>query len=132
MHPLYPSWIEIPVEDLARALNFYRTLFGLSDTPTFDHDPNMQGALLRPSNKNQGVPGVSLVQTPQQRPSPQGVRLNFHLGPYAALQQALQRVPQLNGQVLQPIADDGDGVQYALVTDSEGNCFTLSAYQEGA
>jgi predicted enzyme related to lactoylglutathione lyase len=38
MPALYPSWIEIPVSDLDRALAFYRAVFALTDTP-FDDEP---------------------------------------------------------------------------------------------
>jgi predicted enzyme related to lactoylglutathione lyase len=45
---LYPSWIEIPADDLYRALAFYRGVFGLTDTPIYD-EPSGLIAVLLPS-----------------------------------------------------------------------------------
>lgn len=49
MPKLYPSWIEIPVADMDRALAFYRAVFGLVDTPLVDEPPDMRIAVLLPS-----------------------------------------------------------------------------------
>jgi len=48
---LYPSWIEIPVIDLQRALIFYRGVFKLTDTPLYD-DPPAKIAVLLHSDKS--------------------------------------------------------------------------------
>jgi catechol 2,3-dioxygenase-like lactoylglutathione lyase family enzyme len=65
--PLYPSWIEISVADLERALRFYRAVFGLDETPRYDAPP-AEIVLLLPSAKEMDTPGVSLVRSPSHVP----------------------------------------------------------------
>lgn len=124
---LYPSWIEIPVYDLNRALAFYRSVFSLTDTPIYD-EPDMRIAVLLPSDKRVRNPGVSLVQSPQHRPG-DGVVVNFHVDTHQALTFAIATIPSLGGFVIAPIIDLGDGVQYVMIRDSEGNPITLSSYE---
>lgn len=70
--PLYPSWIEIPVADLERALRFYRAVFGLDETPRYEA-PLTQIALLLPSAKELRAPRVSLVLSPSHVPDSLGL-----------------------------------------------------------
>ncbi|HMQ30403.1 MAG TPA: VOC family protein [Chloroflexaceae bacterium] len=128
---LYPSWIEIPVADLERALAFYRAVFGLDETPRFQ-DGATQIAVLLPSDKSGRAPGVSLVQSPEHTPGPHGVVVNVHLGDHAALAAAVQAVEQHGGMVDVPLVDDEDGQRYLTVRDSEGNTLALSSYEPPA
>lgn len=128
MSRLYPSWIEIPVADLQRALAFYRAVFGLGDTPRYD-DPPAQIAVLLPSDKQVRAPGVSLVQSPAHTPSPHGVVVNMHLGDHTALAAALQTVEEHGGRGGGPVIEAGEGVRYCTVRDSEGNTIALSSYE---
>jgi predicted enzyme related to lactoylglutathione lyase len=124
---LYLSWLEIPVEDMARALAFYRALFGLTETPRFDEPPALI-AVLSPSDKAARRPGVSLVQSPDHRPSLGGALANFHLGDHRQLGEALNTVTAYGGQVRGPLTTMDDGVRYVLVRDCEGNTIALSSY----
>jgi len=128
---LYPSWIEIPVADLARALAFYRAVFTLSDTPIYD-EPSARIALLLASAKELRAPGVSLVQSPTHTPGAHGSLVNFHLGDHSALAVALQVVEANGGALVMAPIDEGDGQRYALVADSEGNRLALSSYEPPA
>lgn len=126
--PLYPSWIEIPVLDLARARTFYREVFGLAHTPNHE-ETGLQIVVLCASNKAEGRPGVSLVQSPHYRPCRYGVLVNFHIGDHGALEAALERVISQGGQVPGPVSVTEDGIRYVTVVDSEGNSFALSSYE---
>lgn len=129
MPKLYPSWIEIPVADMDRALAFYRAVFGLVDTPLVDEPPDMRIAVLLPSEKEFRSPGVSLVRSALHRPG-DGPIVNFHLDRHADLESALERIVALGGEVRAPLVDMGDGVRYVNVRDSEGNPLVLSSYEE--
>ena len=129
MAPLYPSWIEIPVTDLDRARTFYRTVFALTDTPTYDNTPPLRSVVLRPSVKEQGVPGVSLVWSPEHTPSRGGVEINFHVGAHARLTTALEQVERSGGTVRGAVVEESDGVRYVRLWDSEGNPIALSSYE---
>ena len=129
MHPLYPSWIEIPARDLERALAFYRTVFGLSDTPVYDDEPPARIAVLLPSDKSFRGPGVSLVQSPLHHPADGGAVVNFHVDTHVALDTAIERIRDLGGTVDTDVVDMGDGVRYINVLDCEGNRIALSSYE---
>ncbi|MCU0493666.1 MAG: VOC family protein [Chloroflexaceae bacterium] len=130
MSPLYPSWVEIPVADLERALAFYRAVFGLTDTPSYDDAPPMRIVVLLPSEKSERGPGVSLVQSPQHVPGGGGgVQINFHLESHAALERAITTAQAHGGTITAPVVDMGDGVRYVTLRDSEGNPIALSSYE---
>lgn len=124
---MYPSWIEIPVVDLERALAFYRAVFRLDETPRYQ-DGMTQIVVLLPSDKSVRSPGVSLVQSPAHTPGPHGFVVNFHVGDHAALTTAVQAVERHGGTVNAPPVDDGDGQRSLTVRDSEGNTLALSSY----
>lgn len=128
MTPLYPSWIEIPVSDLDRALRFYRGVFGLTDTPLYDEPPALIAVLL-PSDKAVRTPGVSLVKSPLHHPANGGAVINFHVDTHGALETALTAVAALGGTVDTPVIDMGDGVRYVNLLDCEGNRIALSSYE---
>lgn len=129
MSVLYPSWIELPAADLARALAFYRTVFGLIETPIYEDEPPARIAVLQPSDKSSRNPGVSLVQSPLHTPCHGGPQVNFHVDTHTALTQVLARVTTHGGSIVMPVAAMGDGVQYALLRDCEGNTFAVSSYE---
>jgi predicted enzyme related to lactoylglutathione lyase len=127
MGALYPSWIEIPVTNLERALAFYRAVFGLTNTPLYD-EPNMRIAVLLPSEKGARVPGVSLVQSPRHRPG-DGAVLNFHMDTHAAFAEAMAVALRSGGQQLGDLVEEDDGVRYCMLRDCEGNPIALSSYE---
>jgi predicted enzyme related to lactoylglutathione lyase len=128
---LYPSWIEIPVVDLARAAAFYGAVFGLSEVETHafsEQEQMLEAAVLSASDKPAQAPGVSLVQSSRHQPSAGGVQVNFHVGDHTALARALTIVTEQGGAVVNAVVDAGEGVQYAVVQDTEGNRIALSGY----
>ena len=129
MTSLYPSWIEIPVVDLERALAFYRAVFGLTDTPLYEEEPSMHIAMLLPSDKSVRAPGVSLSRLPLHTPGRGGVHVNLHVDRHAALEGALQTALTHGGELINPIVERGDGVRYVTLHDSEGNPIALSSYE---
>jgi predicted enzyme related to lactoylglutathione lyase len=128
MPPLYPSWIEIPAADLDRAITFYRAVFELDEIALYDDAP-ARIAVLLPSDKSRGNPGVSLVQSPTHEPSPGGPQINFHLGHHAALTTALAAARAHGGSQTAAVVDMGDGVRYVTLSDCEGNTIALSSYE---
>lgn len=127
--PLYPSWIEIPVADLTRALAFYRAVFGLTNTPLYEEELSMRIAVRLPSDKSVRAPGVSLVESPLHTPDGGGIQVNFHMGEHAMLESALKAALAHGGTVINPMVDMGDGVHYVTLRDSEGNPIALSSYE---
>ena len=129
MSRLYPSWLEIPVNDLNRAIAFYRVVFDLDEIPMYDdYLPGRIGVLL-PSDKSIRNPGVSLVQSPTHVPSRHGVLINFHVGNHAALEKAVKLAQANSGSIVEPVVDMGDGVRYLVLLDCEGNSIALSSYE---
>ena len=129
MAKLYPSWIEIPVSNLERAITFYRVVFDLDEIPIYDDYPPSRIAVLLPSEKSIQNPGVSLVQSPTHVPSRHGVLINFHVGNHAALEKAVSAAQANSGAIAEPIEDMGDGVKYLVILDCEGNSIALSSYE---
>ena len=129
MAKLYPSWLEIPVNDLERAIAFYRVVFELDEIPVYDDYLPARIALLLPSDKNIQNPGVSLVQSPTHVPSCDGVLINFHVGNHAALEKAVEKAQANSGSIAKPIVDMGDGVRYLVLLDCEGNSLALSSHE---
>jgi predicted enzyme related to lactoylglutathione lyase len=127
---VYPSWIEIPVEDLDRATDFYRRVFGLTETQTLDDEvPDARITLLAPSDKDSYRPGVSLIASPRHKPGRNGVQVNFHVGSHAALDEAMANALSNGGALVQPVVRVDDGTRYVTISDSEGNTIALSAWE---
>ena len=129
MAKLYPSWIEIPVSNLERAMAFYRAVFNLDEIPVYEDYPPARIAVLLPSEKSVQNPGVSLVQSPTHVPSKHGALINFHVGNHATLEKAVEMALANSGAISEPIVDMGDGVKYLVILDSEGNSIALSSYE---
>lgn len=129
MTKLYPSWLEIPVSNLERAMQFYHVVFDLGEIPVYEDYPPARIAVLLPSDKSVQAPGVSLVQSPAHIPSRQGVLINFHVGDHAALERAVSMAQENAGSIAEPVVDAGDGVKYLVLLDCEGNTIALSSYE---
>lgn len=129
MAQLYPSWLEIPVNDLERAIAFYKAVFELTETPIYDDYPPARIAVLRPSDKSKQTPGVSLVQSPIHTPSPHGSLINFHVGDHMVLERALQVALTKAGVITQSVTEIDEGVRYVVLLDCEGNAIALSSYE---
>ena len=129
MAKLYPSWREIPVKDLDRAMAFYRAVFDLDEISVYDGYPPARIAVLLPSEKRIQNPGVSLAQSPTHVPSRHGALINFHVGNHAALEKAIEMAQANSGSIAEPVVDMGDGVKYLVILDCEGNSIALSSYE---
>jgi len=105
-------WVEIPAENMERAVDFYNSLLGLELRITEGGGekmacfPNDEGAI---------------SQAPGFHPSVNGVLVSLDMG--SRLEQAVGTVSSLGGKVVHPISKieaEGRG-SFALVIDSEGN-----------
>lgn len=111
-------WIEIPVADLARAARFYEAVFEHAPTEVVTDDTRSITII-------NGQPTVSLNRTAGFEPSTSGSLPYFHLdGP---LHDALARVADAGGAVVEPPVARADLGLFALVSDSEGNAMYLHA-----
>jgi predicted enzyme related to lactoylglutathione lyase len=128
MPALYPSWIEIPVDSMQRALAFYRTVFGLSHTPIYEEESSTIAVLLA-SEKDMRSPGVSLVKSPLHKPANGGAVINFHVDTHQTLYNALAQIREFGGAVDTDVIVMEDGVRYINVLDCEGNRIALSSYE---
>jgi uncharacterized protein len=111
-------WVEIPVEDLARAAAFYQAVFGLPAGEVTDDGTRRTLTLANPSAE--GGVGVSLNHTAGFLPSDKGPLV--YLG---ADGDAIARVEASGGKILGGKTSMGDAGSYALILDSEGNQFAL-------
>ena len=115
---MHAIWIEIPVADLNRAKTFYEAVFAHPPTAVVDDGTRVITVI-------DGAPTVSLNRTAGFRPSSEGSLPYFHVD--APLEAALDRLTAAGGSVVEPAAARGDLGVFALVTDTEGNAFTLHA-----
>lgn len=118
------GWFEIHVEDMARASQFYETVFSqtLVDMPT--PEPDMQMRMLSGNMTMHGANGA-LVKHPMRKPSTQGVMVYFSCDD-CATQQALAL--DNGGQVFKPKFKIGDNGFIAIIGDSEGNAIGLHSF----
>jgi predicted enzyme related to lactoylglutathione lyase len=117
MNPV--SWFEIPAIDLERAKTFYETILGYELSL---HDmgelrmawfPMAQGAM--------GAAGA-LVQSEHYTPSYEGTLVYFTV---ESIEDALERIGQAGGKVLNPKMSIGEYGFVAHFEDSEGNRVAL-------
>lgn len=118
------GWFEIHVEDMARASQFYETVFSqtLVDMPS--PEPDMQMRMLSGNMTMHGANGA-LVKHPMRKPSTQGVMVYFSCDD-CATQQGLAR--ENGGQVFKSKFKIGDNGFIAIIGDSEGNAIGLHSF----
>jgi len=114
-------WVEIPVNDLERALAFYRAVFQLDPVEINDDGVRRTATLFR--GTAEGRAGVSLNQTRNFPPSSQGTLVYYDIGTDLAAH--LERVTAAGGTVVEPKTAMGEAGYYALVRDTEGNTLAL-------
>jgi predicted enzyme related to lactoylglutathione lyase len=120
---LTPSWIEIPVINLERAMAFYQAVFTLSPSEIFADEVRRITVLAGPTPE--GRAGVSLNQTTNFLPSDQGVLVYF--GVDGDLATYLARAKAAGGALVEPPHTRPAGGHFATIKDSEGNLLTLNA-----
>jgi predicted enzyme related to lactoylglutathione lyase len=114
-------WVDIPVQDLDRAIAFYSKVLG---TPvTKEGGPGFAFGLLPHSGGDVG--GCLYLPGPDNGPSARGPLV--YLNVEGRLPEAAEAVPVAGGQVLKPIHELGPHGFCTIVLDSEGNRIALHA-----
>lgn len=118
MNPI--SWFEIPVLDLARAVNFYSRVFDIElETTEIDGHPM---ALFPADESGTGSSGA-LAQGESYVPSLDGPRVYFDVDDAQA---ALDRALKLGAKALYPVTQVSENLIVAEFSDSEGNRLAIS------
>lgn len=107
-------WIDIPVVDLDRAIQFYTVVLGRPVEKISEH--GVEFGLLPHEDNN--VSGCLTVME-DRKPSRNGPLVYLNLE--GKLHQAVDAVEALGGKVLQSIAQIGPYGHRAIVMDTEGN-----------
>lgn len=110
-------WLDIPVIDLARAINFYQSVLACS---LQDHRLNAPTATLMFNGTGNGL---TLFKAEQERPVGSG--MVPYLNCEARLEQALSQVRLLGGKVVQNFQPMEPFGFRAVILDSEGNRLAL-------
>lgn len=113
-------WIELPADDLERAIAFYSSVFGHAPGDVIDQ--GVRRITILP-----GTPSVSLNQTAGFTPTVAGSLPYFHVD--EPLSTALERVTRGGGRVIEPTEQRGENGYFALIADSEGNGVTIHSAQ---
>jgi predicted enzyme related to lactoylglutathione lyase len=117
---MQPVWIEIPVVDLERAMNFYQKLFNLEPTAISTEDVRRTTTLYYTP---EGGPGISLNQTNNFEPSDKGTLVYLDTG--EDLTEHLSRVEPAGGAIVERKSSMGEAGYYATFRDTEGNLLAL-------
>lgn len=114
-------WVDIPVADLDRAISFYSAVLGC--TVTREGGPGFVFGLL-PHGRND-VGGCLYLPSDDNKPSPLGPLV--YLNAEGRLEQAVEAVTAMGGQLVRAIQPIGPHGFRAIVIDSEGNRLALHA-----
>ena len=115
------NWFEIATTDLARAQQFYETVFGIK-MDAMDL-PNIQMRTF-PGDGMNGNVGGALVKSGMHKPSKEGAVIYLNANP--DLNDSLSRVEKAGGKVLVPKTHISDDIGYmAFFEDSEGNTVAM-------
>ena len=118
-------YFEIPVLDLARASNFYSTVF--ETTLTQDVVDGYQLAFFESSGETFGAPGA-LVVGDVYIPSHQGCFVYFGV---ESIDETVARALDCGGSILYPKKSNGDLGFVAEIQDTEGNRIALHEEMAG-
>lgn len=118
-------WIEIPVQDLDRALAFYQSVFHLQPTEIITDDVRRTTTLV--NTTPEGGAGISLNQTAHFDPGAKGALVYLDAG--EDLTSHLDRVIPAGGTVIDSKTSMGEFGNYATIRDTEGNQLALYSYQ---
>jgi uncharacterized protein len=123
---LQAVWVEIPVKDIERAMQFYQTVFELEPVEIVDDGIRRTATLFNGSAE--GVAGISLDQTRNFEPSDKGVLVYMDAGEDST--EHLRRVEAAGGKVVEPQTSMGGAGNYATILDTEGNMLALYSYKK--
>lgn len=112
-------WVDIPVADLNRAIDFYSAVLGAPVTR--EGGPGFFFGLL--PHSNDGVSGCLMETNAECTPSPHGPLV--YLNANGRLHEAVRLAQQKGGTVLHPVHQIGAHGWRAIVADSEGNRIAL-------
>lgn len=114
------NWLEIPVEDIARARHFYEAVF---EFRIVDLDVGGEVYPCFPNKNGDGFSGA-LVQYEFARPGQQGPLV--YLNSYGNMDAMLKRIEASGGRIVQGKKEIAEGFGYfALFHDTEGNLLAL-------
>ncbi len=116
------SWVEIPVLDIERAAKFYGQLLECEVTIT-DAPPRRMAILYF----EPGKVGGSLLESPDLKPSDQGMRVYLNAGRGNGLEKMIARVQSLDAEIVLPVTPMGEDGRFATFKDTEGNILSLFA-----
>ena len=117
-HPTHTLvWMDIPVEDLDRALTFYRHVL---NGPLDDYRPDNPMAVIR---SPAGSVSCALIEKPSETGLGRGPLPYFNCA--GRLDQALSQAKLNGGRILQDIQSIEPYGYRAIVLDSEGNRIAL-------
>src|SRR5436190_20413569 len=109
------NWFEIPAVDIARAKNFYESIF---DIKMEDMEmPGMKYALF-PFDPTKGKIAGGLAQSPMHVPGSTGPIIYLNANP--DLQSVLDRIENAGGKITMPKTGIGENGFMALFSDTEG------------
>lgn len=114
-------WVEIPVKDLERAMQFYQTVFNLSPAEISDEGVRRTATLFHDQTGTK--PGFSLNQTANFEPGSKGPFLYLDAG--EELSDHLSRVEPAGGKIVEAKTSMGSAGHYASILDTEGNLIAL-------
>ncbi len=114
-------WVDIPVQDLERAIAFYTEVLGVPISQ--EGGPGFAFGLLPHSGSEIG--GCLYTPGPENAPSKTGPLVYLNVA--GRLPRAVEAVPARGGEVLQGIHELGPHGFCAIVLDSEGNRIALHA-----
>ena len=108
------NWFEISVTEVARAKQFYETVFDIKM-----HQMQMMGMdmVMFPSQNPKS--GGALVKSPNHKPSTEGSIIYLNGNPN--LQTVLDRMESAHGKITMPKTSIGENGHIALFLDTEGN-----------
>ena len=113
------SWFEIPVENMDRAIKFYKTIFDI-EFNMWENNESLMAVF--PSGK--GKVGGALVKEKALDPSRNGNMIYLNANP--DLKIITDRLEQAGGELLTPKMFIAEGVGFmAYFRDSEGNTIGL-------
>ena len=111
------SWFEIPAIDLARATQFYESIFGIEM-----HTMSMMGMEMAgfPGEPGNGKVSGGLMKSDMHKPSVDGAIIYLNANP--DMQPVLDKIESAGGKIAMPKTKISDDIGYmAFFIDTEGN-----------
>jgi predicted enzyme related to lactoylglutathione lyase len=118
------TWFEIYVDDLARAKQFYETVFACTLVPE-QTDGSFEALRFPGAMPGSGAMGA-LMKHPMRKPSLEGTMVYFHCDD---CDQKLRLAQENGGQIFRSKWSIGDDGYIAIIGDTEGNAIGLHSFQ---